>query len=467
MNPTDVIERKRDGSRLEPVEVREFFLGYHHEEVAEYQMSAFLMAVVFNGLDLSELEALLEVMIHSGATLDLGHLPGPRVDKHSTGGVGDKVSLTLAPLAAELGMYVPMMSGRGLGHTGGTLDKLEAIPGFRTDLDLESFAAVVEEVGYGMIGQTAEIAPIDRRTYDLRSVTGTVPCIPLIASSILSKKLAEDLDVLLLDVKVGDGAFIADRDMSDRLARVMVDLANARGVRTVALQTAMDRPLGVAVGNGLETDEAIATLKGGGPADFRALVVRQAAEMAALALDGGGQSGAAGGSTGAAGESTGTGIDRAVAAWSRRAEELLDSGAAFERFLRNVEAQGGDPASCEADGPIAPAAVVREVVATAAGVVVGVAPRALGQGVVALGGGRTRLGEEIDRSVGFEVLVAPGSEVEPGTPLGHVHAASEEDAGRAESMLRDAITLGEDAPERLPLVIDRVVPRGPVSPPRS
>ncbi|HKK93388.1 MAG TPA: thymidine phosphorylase [Longimicrobiales bacterium] len=449
MNPTDVIERKRDGSRLKPDEVREFFLAYHRGEVAEYQMSAFLMAVVFNGLDLSELEALLDVMIHSGATLDLGHLPGPRADKHSTGGVGDKVSLTLAPLAAELGMYVPMMSGRGLGHTGGTLDKLEAIPGFRTDLDLESFTRVVEDVGYGMIGQTAEIAPIDRRTYDLRSVTGTVPCIPLIASSILSKKLAEDLDVLLLDVKVGDGAFIADREMSDRLAQVMVDLADARGVRTVALQTAMDRPLGVAVGNGLETDEAIATLKGGGPADFRALVVREAAEMAALAL---GEPG-----SGAAVESS---LDAAVAEWSDRAESLLDSGAAFECFLRNVEAQGGDRASCEAEGPIAPAPVVREVVATSGGVVKHVAPRTLGQGVVALGGGRTKLGEAIDPSVGFEILVEPGTEVEPGTPLGRVHAASDDDAARGETILRDAIALGEGAPERLRLVVGRVSPSG-------
>jgi pyrimidine-nucleoside phosphorylase len=448
MNPVGIIERKRDGARLEPAEVRDFFLGYQRAEVADYQMSAFLMAVVFNGLDLAELEALLEVMIHSGATLDLGHLPGPRADKHSTGGVGDKVSLTLAPLAAELGMFVPMMSGRGLGHTGGTLDKLEAIPGFRTDLDLDAFTRVVEEIGYGMIGQTAEIAPIDRRTYDLRSVTGTVPCIPLIASSILSKKLAEDLDVLLLDVKVGDGAFIADREMSDRLARTMVDLANARGVRTVALQTAMDRPLGVAVGNGLETDEAIATLRGGGPADFRGLVLRQAAEMAALAL---GVDGAP-----LAADTSPEEFDAAVAAWRERAEVALDSGAAFERFLRNVEAQGGDPAACEADGPIASAAEVRDVFASEPGVVAEVAPRALGQGVVTLGGGRKRLGDWIDHSVGFEVLVSPGDEVETGVRLGRVHAASADDADHGERILRSAITLADDAPACLPLVLGRV-----------
>ncbi len=458
MNPVRVIERKRDGVRLDPAEVRDFFRAYQRDEVADYQMSAFLMAVVFNGLELSELEALLDVMIHSGATLDLGHLPGPRADKHSTGGVGDKVSLTLAPLAAELGMFVPMMSGRGLGHTGGTLDKLEAIPGYRTDLDLDAFTRVVEDVGYGMIGQTAEIAPIDRRTYDLRSVTGTVPCIPLIASSILSKKLAEDLDVLLLDVKVGDGAFIADRGMSDRLARTMVDLANARGVRTVALQTAMDRPLGVAVGNGLETDEAIATLKGAGPTDFRTLVVREAAEMAALARGRDGRP--------VPPDAPAHQLAPVVAEWSERAEAALDSGAAFARFLRNVEAQGGDPGACEADGPIAPAAVVRDVYAREDGVVTEVAPRALGRGVVALGGGRRKLGDTIDPSIGFEVLVAPGYEVDGGL-LGRVHAASAEQADRAERILRDAIVLGVDRPEPLPLVLGRVGPDGlsPSEPP--
>jgi pyrimidine-nucleoside phosphorylase len=448
MNPADVIERKRDGARLDPHQIRDFFLGYQRGDVEDYQMSAFFMAVVFNGLELPELEALLDVMIHSGATLDLGHLPGPRADKHSTGGVGDKVSLTLAPLVAELGMFVPMMSGRGLGHTGGTLDKLEAIPGFRTDLDLDTFVRVVEKVGYGMIGQTAEIAPIDRRTYDLRSVTGTVPCIPLIAASILSKKLAEDLDVLLLDVKVGDGAFIADREMSDRLARTMVDLANARGVRTVALQTAMDRPLGVAVGNGLETDEAIATLKGGGTVEFRALVLREAAEMAALAL------GVDGVPLGA--DTPASQLDAAVTAWVERAGAALDSGAAFARFLRNVEAQGGDPASCDADGPIAPAAVVRDVVATEAGVVTEVSPRALGRGVVALGGGRKKLGDAIDHSVGFEVLVSPGDEISPGARLGRVHAASADEADHGGRIMRDAIALAADPPTRLPLVLRRV-----------
>jgi len=451
MIPDRVIARKRDGARLEPDEVRDFFLGYHRGEVEEYQMSAFLMAVLFRGLELTELEALLDVMLHSGATLDLGHLPGPRADKHSTGGVGDKVSIALAPLAAELGMFVPMMSGRALGHTGGTLDKLEAIPGFRTDLDLTAFAEVVERVGYGMIGQTEEIAPIDRRTYALRSVTGTVPCIPLIAASILSKKLAEGLDVLLLDVKVGDGAFLTDRAMSDALAATMVDLANVHGVRTVALQTAMDRPLGVAVGNGLETDEAIATLRGGGPSDLRELVVRQAAEMAALAL---GSDALPLGADAPRDE-----LDAAVAAWIPRAAEALDSGAAFERFLRSVEAQGGQPGACESDGPLAPAEVVREVTAEASGLVSSVDPRALGAAVVELGGGRSRLGDAIDHSVGFEVRVGPGDRIEVGDVIGRVHVPSEDAALRAETVLRGAISVGGEA-SPLPLVIGRVQPSG-------
>ena len=244
-------------------------------------MSAFLMAVIFQGLSPEETDVLVDVMITSGATLDLSGLPGTKVDKHSTGGVGDKVSLVLAPLAAELGVVVPMMSGRGLGHTTGTLDKLEAIPGFRVDLNLERFQEVLAEVGCAMTGQTKEIAPLDRRLYALRDVTGTVASIPLIAASIMSKKLAEGLDALVLDVKVGDGAFLPDPERARALAETMVRIGVARGLRTVAVLTAMDRPLGRAVGNGLETAEAIRCLQGEGPEDLETLVVELAAEMCA------------------------------------------------------------------------------------------------------------------------------------------------------------------------------------------
>ncbi|MEQ9568618.1 MAG: thymidine phosphorylase, partial [Longimicrobiales bacterium] len=260
MIPTRVIEAKRDGGSIDSGSLRRFLTRYLDGDVEEYQMAAFLMAVVFRGLDGRELDDLVDVMIGSGASLDLSALDRPRVDKHSTGGVGDKVSIALAPLAAELGVYVPMMSGRGLGHTGGTLDKLEAIPGFRTDLDLGDFRRVLEAVGCAMIGQTAEIAPLDRRLYDLRSVTGTVPSLPLIAASIISKKLAEGLSALVLDVKVGSGAFLPDEERALTLARTMVGIGDARGVRTEALVTAMDRPLGRAVGNALETVEALECL---------------------------------------------------------------------------------------------------------------------------------------------------------------------------------------------------------------
>ncbi|MGD2068784.1 MAG: thymidine phosphorylase, partial [Gemmatimonadota bacterium] len=279
MIPYRVIEAKREGRSLAPPELDAFFRGYLAGEVHEYQMAAFLMAVHFQGLDPRELSALTGIMVESGRRLDLSWIDGPRVDKHSTGGVGDKVSLVLAPLAAELGLHVPMLSGRGLGHTGGTLDKLEAIPGFRTDLSLDDFRTVLSDVGCAMIGQTSEIAPLDRRLYDLRSVTATVPAIPLIAASIMSKKLAEDLTGLVLDVKVGEGAFVPEEERALELARTMVGIGDDRGVPTVALLTAMDRPLGRAVGNALETAEAVACLRGDGPPDLRAVVLTLAAEM--------------------------------------------------------------------------------------------------------------------------------------------------------------------------------------------
>jgi len=429
------IERKRDGLTLDSQEIFSFFRGYHAGEVEEYQMSAFLMAVVFRGLAAEELDALLQVMIHTGETLDLGHLPGPRVDKHSTGGVGDKVSLILAPLAAELGLFVPMMSGRGLGHTGGTLDKLEAIPGFRTDLDLKRFAQVVEEVGYGMIGQTAEIAPIDRRSYALRSVTGTVPCIPLIAASILSKKLAEDLQGLVLDVKLGDGAFIPDRERSNELARTMVDLGNARGVRTLALQTAMDRPLGSAIGHALEVDESVAVLQGGGPDELRELVIVEAVAMAEVGF-------------GVSGD--------ALEGYRARAEVALDGGQAYERFLRNVEAQGGDPRAVDGEGPLDPAPVIQDVRADQSGTVLEVAPRQLGVALAGLGGGRAKLGDDIDVRVGFEILVGPGDQVRAGDLIGRVHLDSEGRADEAIQAVSTAIDIGEGEADMLPLVVGRI-----------
>ena len=324
MIPSRIIEAKRDGASLATEELEGFLAGYLDGRVPDYQMAAFLMAVCFRGLDARETDVLVRSMLESGAVLDLGDLDGPKVDKHSTGGVGDKVSLVLAPLAAAVGLYVPMISGRGLGHTTGTLDKLEAIPGFRTGISLETFRGVLADVGCAMIGQTEEIAPLDRRLYALRDVTGTVPVIPLIAASIMSKKLAEGLDALVLDVKVGSGAFLPEESRALELARAMVSIGTARGLCTVALLTAMDRPLGRAVGNGLETREAIACLRGEGPDDLRELVVAEVGEMLR------------------AGE-PGVTEDEAQA----RVSGALASGAALERFVRLVEAQGGDPRVAE------------------------------------------------------------------------------------------------------------------------
>jgi len=432
--PSRVIERKRDGEPLDPDELRSFFSGYLEGRVPDYQVSALLMAIVFRGMAPDETGVLVDVMLGSGATLDLRHLPGPRVDKHSTGGVGDKVSLVLAPLAAELGMYVPMMSGRGLGHTTGTLDKLEAIPGFRVDLALPRFLEVLGEIGCAMTGQTADIAPLDRRLYALRDVTGTVPSIPLIAASIMSKKLAEGLDGLVLDVKVGDGAFLADPAEARVLAQTMVDIGRDRELDVVAVLTAMDRPLGVAVGNGLETAEAISCLRGEGPTDLRALVLELAAEMALRADPGAHRSSCA-----------------------HAAEEALASGRAFERFARLVAAQGGDAGVLEQPARLHTAPERVEVSAAASGIVQRVLPRPLGEAVVALGGGRNRVEDPVDPGVGFEVWVRPGDRVERGDRIGRVHARDAAGLELGRRALARSVQIGDgEGPPPLPLLVDRI-----------
>ena len=433
MIPARVIERKREGGELTAEEVRLFFESYLREEVTDYQMSAFLMAVFFRGLTSDELDALVGVMLDSGGRLHLSHLPQGRVDKHSTGGVGDKVSLVLAPLVAELGLCVPMMAGRGLGHTGGTLDKLEAIPGFRTDLPADRLVAVIEEIGCAVTGQTAEIAPLDRRLYDLRNATGTVPSLPLIASSIMSKKLAEGLTALVLDVKVGGGAFLTEEDEALELARTMVSLGEARGVRTVALLSAMDRPLGRAIGNALETREAIACLAGEGPPDLRELTLDLAAEMALLG-----------------------GVREARAEAREDARCALDDGRALERFTRMVRAQGGDTGVAENPALLPRAEIVAECTAQRAGVVTSVLPRPLGWGVVEMGGGRRAVGDHLHPGVGFVLAVATGDRVEEGDSLGEIHATREEDAARGQALLREAVTLGVGPPKLRPLVSHRV-----------
>ena len=435
MIPQQIIARKRDGEVLAPDEMEAFLTAYLEGGVGDDQMAAFLMAVYFNGLAGDELDAMVEVMIRSGEVIERGEgWPGPRVDKHSTGGVGDKVSLVLAPLAAEMGMVVPMMSGRGLGHTGGTLDKLESIPGFRTRLALDEFDRVLREVGCAMVGQTDEIAPLDRRLYALRDVTATVPSLPLITASIMSKKLVEGLDGLVLDVKVGRGAFLSRIEDARALARAMAGVGAARALAVTAVLSAMDRPLGRAAGNALEVLEAIACLSGGGPPDFRELCVELAAEMALAG-----------------------GLVEGIEEGRGSARSALAGGGPMERFLRLVPAQGGrlDPSRSDFGLPVAP---LREVVAAErAGAVTGIDPLALGYGVIALGGGRTRQDQEIDPRVGFEIEVGVGQRVARGTPLAVVHAATTDGAAAGVRAVREAICLEADsAPEPLPLVIDRI-----------
>lgn len=437
--PYRLIQRKRDDAELTPEEIRAFFGAYARGELPDYQMSAFLMAVYFRGLSAPELAELVRVMLYSGAVVDLSHIAAPKVDKHSTGGVGDKASLVLAPLVASLGVCVPMMSGRGLGHTGGTLDKLETIPGFRTDLSLERFRDQLERIGCALIGQTGEIAPLDKRLYGLRDVTGTVESIPLISSSIMSKKIAEGIDGLVLDIKRGNGAFLPDLDRALELARTMIEIGAAYGREVVALVTAMDRPLGRAVGNALETEEAILCLRGEGPADLRDLTLALAAEMLRVA---------------GRADTHEQGVEAA-----RRA---LDDGRALERMGAIIEAQGGNPAVLDDPGLLPQAPVRRTLEAWRDGHVAAVQTRRIGLAGVALGAGRRTLESPVDPAVGFHITGRPGDRVERGQPFATVFARTQEDAETALVALRAAIEVSDAPPAEppLPLVSHRVTAAG-------
>lgn len=432
-----LIERKRDGARIDPGEWRAFMNAYAAGHVPDYQMAAFLMAVYLRGLDRVETSALTEAMLCSGRTLDLSGFTAPRIDKHSTGGVGDKVSLVIAPLVASLGVVVPMMSGRGLGHTGGTLDKLEAIPGMRTDLTLAQARAQLERLGCVLIGQTNEIAPADRKMYALRDATATVASLPLIAASIMSKKLAEGLTGLVLDIKRGSGAFLPELERGLELARVMISLGADHGCPVVALLTAMDRPLGRAVGNALETEEAILALRGEGPSDLMEVTYALGAEMLLLA-------GAAASHDDA----------------HRQMEVAISTGRAAEKFQEIIEAQGGNPGVVD-DPSVLPQAQACELFeAPRRGVITQVEPRTIGRGLIELGGGRTRMEDVVDPTVGFVITARPGDWVEAGEPLATIFArdAAGIDAGCA--ALREAIHIADEAEPPLPLVSHRVTAAG-------
>jgi pyrimidine-nucleoside phosphorylase len=432
-----LIERKRDGGRIEPGEWRAISLAYASGHVPDYQMAALLMACFLRGLDRGETSALTDAMLASGSTLDLAHLGRARVDKHSTGGVGDKVSLVLAPLVACLGVAVPMMSGRGLGHTGGTLDKLEAIPGFRTDLSLAEARAQLERIGCALIGQTAEIAPTDRKLYALRDATATVESIPLIAASIMSKKLAEGLTGLVLDVKRGSGAFLPELERGLELAQVMIRLGADRGCPVVTLLTAMDRPLGRACGNALEVEEAIATLKGEGPPDLLRVTYALGAEMLVL---------------GQAAPS----LDAAQALMER----AIASGQAAAKFQEIIEAQGGNPGVVDDSAALPQALACELFTAPRRGVVARVEPRAVGRGIIALGGGRTRMEDTVDPTVGFVITAKPGDWVMAGEPLATVFARDSAGIEIGQAALRQAIRIADEAEPPLPLISHRVTAAG-------
>jgi pyrimidine-nucleoside phosphorylase len=432
-----LIERKRDGGRIEPGEWRALVLAYAAGHVPDYQMAALLMAAFLRGLDRGETVALTEAMMASGLRLDLSHVRSPRVDKHSTGGVGDKVSLVLAPLIASLGVTVPMMSGRGLGHTGGTLDKLESIPGMRTDLTIRQSVQQLERLGCVLIGQTDEIAPADKKLYALRSATATVESTPLIASSIMSKKLAEDLTGLVLDVKRGSGSFMPELDRGIELARTMIELGADHGCPVIALVTAMDRPLGRACGNALEVEEAIHALRGEGPPDLMRVTYALGAEMLQIA---------------------GVAHSR-EAAW-RDMEVAISTGRAADKMREIIDAQGGNGGVVD-DPSVLPQASACELYdAPRRGFVARVEPRAIGRGIVALGGGRQRVDDPVDPAVGFVITAKPGDWVEQGEPLATVFARDAAGIETGRAALRDAIAIADEAEPPLPLVSHRVTLAG-------
>ncbi len=434
MRVYELIKRKRDGGSLRPQEIEAFLRAYTNGEVPDYQAAALLMAVFFRGLDEVELGAWTRAMLESGEVLDLSAIPGIKVDKHSTGGVGDKVSIPLLPLVVACGVKVPMIAGRGLGHTGGTVDKLESIPGFTVELGVERFRRQVESIGAALIGQTERIAPADRKLYALRDSTATVESIPLIASSILSKKLAEGCDALVLDVKVGSGAFMKDREAARALAKTMVGIGTQMGKKMVALLTDMDQPIGRAIGNSLEVVESIAVLRGEGPADLEKLTVELGAEMLVLG--------------GAANDlSEGRALIHGA----------IGSGAGSRAFERLIEAQGGDP-RVVADPSLLPRAP-RVVVAPAprAGTIASIQAEEVGLASVALGAGRAKKEDAIDLAVGFVLLKKVGDRVDAGEPLALVHARDEGRAEAAIARLVASFTLGEEAPASRPLVLERII----------
>ena len=431
MRMVDIIIKKRNGEALSEEEISFIVDGYVKGDIPDYQMSALLMAIYFRGMNLEEIINLTRKMAYSGKVLDLSDIPGIKVDKHSTGGVGDKTTLIFAPLIASMGYPVAKMSGRSLGHTGGTIDKLESIPGFKTSMKDEEFIKQVKEIGIAIVGQTEDLVPADKKIYALRDVTGTVDSIPLIASSVMSKKIASGSDVIILDVKVGKGAFIKDINSARELARIMVGIGKGFGKKIVAVLSQMDQPLGFAVGNSLEVMEAIETLKGGGPKDLKELIVTLGVETLKLIGDYKNE-------------------DEAKA----KILEHLNSGKALSKFREMVKAQGGDVKIIDDYSPLLNAKVQKEIYSLDGGYVEDIDAHKVALSVMALGAGRDKKDDKIDLSVGIRLYKKVGDKVEKNEPIVTFYANEVERLKKAQEIFKEAIKIGNEKKDPLPIVLD-------------
>jgi pyrimidine-nucleoside phosphorylase len=438
LRPQDVIRKKRDGLSLSREEIAFFVEGVTNGRVADYQISALLMAMYLNGMNEAEQQALTEAMLNSGNILDFTDIPKPKADKHSTGGVGDKTSIIIAPLVAACGVCVPMISGRGLGHTGGTLDKLESIPGYSVNLSATEFKKVLDQVGYAMAGQTAELAPADKKMYALRDATSTVESIPLIVASIISKKGAAGLDAMIIDVKVGNGAFMREESRAEELAHALVSTGNSCGIKTRALLTDMNQPLGGAVGNSLEILECVQLLRGEANESARPVLdlsLELSAHMLVLAN-----------------------VDQTIEAAHERLDRVLQSGKALECLQSNVKAQGGDPRVCDAPQDFLP--LVRETVkveSPRSGFITKVDTTEIGHAIAAIGGGRVRIEDTVDPTVGFTSELKLGDEVRAGEAIGVVYCGDSSAAAEAAQRIQNAYHLGDAPPNELPKLVKEIV----------
>jgi pyrimidine-nucleoside phosphorylase len=438
LRPQDIIRRKRDGAELSRDEIEFFVNGVTSGSIADYQSTALLMAIFLKGMTDDEQAALTEAMLRSGEILDFSDVPKPKADKHSTGGVGDKTSLLIAPLAAAAGVCVPMISGRGLGHTGGTLDKLESIPGYRVDLSLKEFRSVLDTAGFAMNGQTAEIAPADKKLYALRDATATVEAIPLIVASIISKKGAAGLDAMVIDVKTGSGAFMREHGRARALARALVTTGNSLGVRSQALITDMNQPLGRAVGNSIEVQECIELLRGEineGARPVLDLSIELAARMIVL-----------------------SGLESSVDLARERILEIHRTGAALECFRKNVAAQGGDPQVCDDPAGILPLTdKTFKVESPRSGFVLKVETEEIGHAIAEAGGGRVRMEDKIDPAVGFMAEVKIGDELRAGDLMGLVYCGDADSGQRTADRIREAYVIEDAPPAEMPVLIKEVI----------